>query len=86
MHLRIDNTNKAIALLDEKNLDLSKLKQIADDILKWKISIWNRKIVSYRVENNVRNGKIACNKQFFLFSQCFPQLYIFSGSERGIVW
>ena len=23
------------------------------------------------VENNVRKGEIACNKQFLLFSQCF---------------
>ena len=24
----------------------------------------------------VRKGEIACNKQFLLFSQCFPQLPI----------
>ena len=24
------------------------------------------------VENIVRKGEIACNKQFLLFSQCFP--------------
>ena len=30
----------------------------------------------YRVENMVRKGEIACYKQFLLFSQCFPQLYI----------
>ena len=29
----------------------------------------------YRVEYIVRKGEIACNKQFLLFSQCFPQLY-----------
>ena len=28
------------------------------------------------VENIVRKGEIACCKQFLLFSQCFPQLYI----------
>ena len=38
-----------------------------------------------RVENIVRKGDIACNKKFLLFSQCFPQLYIFSGSKHGIV-
>ena len=27
--------------------------------------------------NNVRKGEIARNKQFLLFSQCFPQLYIY---------
>ena len=40
----------------------------------------------YRVENIVRKGKIACNKQFLLFSQCFPQLYICSASRCDIVW
>ena len=38
------------------------------------------------VENIVRKGEIACYKQFLLFSQCFPQLYIFSVSKCGIVW
>ena len=40
----------------------------------------------YWVENIMRKGEIACNKQFLLFSQCFPQLYIFSASKCGIVW
>ena len=26
-------------------------------------------------------GEIACYKQFLLFSQCFPQSYIFSASK-----
>ena len=38
--------------------------------LEWKIRT--------RVENILRKGEIACYKQFFFFSQCFPQLYIFS--------
>ena len=29
----------------------------------------------------MRKGEIACYKQFLLFSQCFPQLYIFHASE-----
>ena len=29
-----------------------------------------------RVEKIVRKGEIACYKQFLLFSQCFPELYI----------
>ena len=37
------------------------------------------------VENIVRKGEIACNKQFLLFLQCFPQLYIFDASKYGIV-
>ena len=32
--------------------------------------------MSYRVENIVRKGEIACYKQFLLFSQSFLQLYI----------
>ena len=40
----------------------------------------------YRVENIVRNGEIACYKQFLRFSQCFPQLHIFSLPKCGIVW
>ena len=53
---------------DDKVLDWSKLKQIADDILKvylkWKIStIYGRNIV--------RKGEIACNMQFLLFSHVF---------------
>ena len=28
----------------------------------------------------MRKEEIACNKQFLLFSQCFPKLYIFSAS------
>ena len=34
-----------------------------------------------RVENIGRKREIACYKQFLLFSQCFPQLYIFSASK-----
>ena len=44
------------------------------------------KKVPYGVENIVREGEIACYKQFLLFSQCFPQLHIFSASKFGIVW
>ena len=32
----------------------------------------------YRVDNIVRKGEIACYKQFLLFSQYFPWVYIFS--------
>ena len=32
-----------------------------------------------------RKEEIACNKQFLLFSQCLPQLDIFSASKYGIV-
>ena len=65
-------------LPEDKILDWSKLKQIADDI-KWKK-------VPCRVEKIVRKGEIACYKQFLLFSQCFPQLYNLIASKCGIVW
>ena len=68
---------------DDKILDWSKLKQIADNILK---CIWNIKYVPYRVETIVTKCKIACYKRFLLLSQCFPQLYIFSASKCSIVW
>ena len=58
-------------LTDDKILDWSKLKQIADFGSK---SIYNEKQVPYSVENSVRKGEIASYKHFLLFSQCFPQL------------
>ena len=70
-------------LPDDKILDWSKLKQIADHILK---CIKSGKQVPYRVENIVIKGEIACYKQLLFFSQCFPQLYVFSASKCGIVW
>ena len=66
-------------LLNDKILDWPKLKQIAENILKWKK-------IAMGAENILRKGKIACYKQFLLFSQCFPQLYIFNASNCDIVW
>ena len=60
-------------LPDDKILDWSKLKQIADILsvlIKMKHKFHNRS------KNIVRKGEIACYKQFLLFSQCFPPLYI----------
>ena len=37
-------------------------------------------------KNIVRKGEIACYKQFILFSRSFPQLYIVSALNCGIVW
>ena len=70
-------------LPDDKILDWFISKQIADDILN---CISNGKLEPYRVENIVRKGERACYKQFLIFSQCFPQLYLFSVSKCGIVW
>ena len=62
-------------LPDDKILDRSKLKKLQK----------NGNYVLYRGKNIVRKGEIACYKQFLLFSQSFPQLYIFSASKCGIV-
>ena len=65
-------------LPDDKILNWSKLKQITDDIFK---RILNEKKVSFRVENIVRNGEIACYKQFILFSQFFSTaIYLLCGN------
>ena len=72
-------------LQDDKILDWSELKQIADDILKC-IKMKNKCHLLVAVEKNVRKGEIACYKQFLLFSQYFPQLNIFIASKSGIVW
>ena len=45
-----------------------------------------KKIDPCRVENIVRKGEIAFYKQFLLFSQRFPQVYIISASKCDIVW
>ena len=66
-------------LPDEKILDWSKFKEIADDILK---CIESETYVSYRVENIMRKGEIACYKQFLLFSQCFLQ-HKFLGRQKA---
>ena len=34
----------------------------------------------------MRKGEIVRYKQFLLFSQCFPLLFICSASKCGIVW
>ena len=49
------------SLPDNKFLDRSKLKQIAEDFLK---CILNENKYQYRVENIVRKAEIACYKQF----------------------
>ena len=70
-------------LPDDKILDLSKLKQFADDNF---IFDENSRKFSKRVENTVGKGEIACYEQFLLFPQCF-QKACFPGASRGvIVW
>ena len=64
-------------------LDSSKLKEFADDNLKFD---GNGKKLSKSVENTLGKGEIARYEQFLLFPQCF-QKACFPGSSRGvIVW
>ena len=53
-----------------RNLDSSKLKDYADDNLKFDE---NGRKISRRVENTVGKGEIACYEQFLLFPQCFQK-------------
>ena len=50
--------------------DWSKLKVFADDNFEFDESGVN---FSKRLENTVRKGEIACDKQFLLFPQCFQK-------------
>ena len=54
----------------DKISDSSKLKEFADDNLKF---YENGRHISKRVENNVGKGEIARYEQFLLFLQCFQK-------------
>ena len=60
----------ALTLSQTTILDSSKLKEVADDNLKFDE---NGRKFSKRVENTVGKGEIACDKQFLLFPQCFQK-------------
>ena len=66
-------------LPDDKILDSSKLKHIADN--NFKVDENSRKF-SKRVENTVGKGEIARYKQFLLFPQCFLKAYFPGGVKR----
>ena len=57
-------------LPDDKILDSSKLKEFADDNIKFDKR--GRKL-SKHVENTVGKGEIARYEQFLLFPQCFQK-------------
>ena len=64
-----------------KILDLSKLKEFADDILKFDE---NGRKFSKQVENTVRKGEIACYQQFVIFPQCFQKTSIADTKNQGL--
>ena len=54
----------------QENLDSSKLKEFADDNLKFNEN--GKKFLKW-IENNVGKGEIARYEQFLLFPQCFQK-------------
>ena len=59
-----------LAFSKRQILDSSKLKEFADDNLKFNE---NGRKFSTQEENTVGKGEISRYKQFFLFSQCFQK-------------
>ena len=71
------------SLPDDKILDSSKLKKVADDSFRFHEN--ERKLTKW-IENTVGKGEIARYEQFLLFPQCF-QKACFPGALKGvIVW
>ena len=66
---------------DRETLDLSKLRDFADDNFKFDAN--GRKLFK-PVENTVGKGEIARYEQFLLFPQCF-QKACFPGASKGVV-
>ena len=64
-------------------LDSSKLKEFADDNLKFDE---NGRKISKGVENTVGKGEIAHYEQFLLFPQCFQKACFLGASKGVIVW
>ena len=64
-------------------LDSSKLKDFADDNLKFEE---NGRTLFKPVENTVGKGEIARNEQFLLFPLCFQKACFPGASKDVIVW
>ena len=71
------------SLPNDKILDWSKLKALADD----KINVTEKlKFVLRRVENMVGKGENAGYQHFLLFPQCFQKASFQGSLKVGIVW
>ena len=71
------------SLPNDKILDWSKLKALADD----KINVTEKlKFVLRRVENIVGKGENAGYQHFLLFPQCFQKASFQGSLKVGIVW
>ena len=68
-------------LSNDKILDSSELKEVADDNFKFDD---NGRKLSKRVENTVGKGEIARDEQFLLFPNCF-QKACFPEASKGVI-
>ena len=71
------------SLPNEKFLDWSKLKALADNKIKLAEKL---KFVLGRVENIVGKGENAGDQHFLLFPQCFQKASISGSLKVGTVW
>ena len=71
------------SLPNDKTVDLSKMKAIADH----KMKLATIKILVFdRFENIVGKGENAGYKHFLLFPQCFQKPFIQGTNKPGIAW
>ena len=70
------------SLPNDKFLDSSKLKEFADNNLKFDE---NGRRFTKRVENTVGKGEVARYDQFLLFSQCFQKTFTADTEKPGLV-
>ena len=71
------------SLPNDKILDWSKLKALADDNINLAEKL---KFVLERVENIVGKGENAGYQHFLLFPQCFQKASLSGSLKVGIVW
>ena len=79
----IYNISQIDPLRNDKILDVTKLKALADDklnVTKMTISLCGR------VENALVKGENASYQHFLLFPKCFSKLSSLRLSKVGIVW
>ena len=70
-------------LLNDKFLDMSKLKAFADN----KLNVAEMTVFLFdKEENSVGNGENAGYQHFLLFPLCFPKISSLGSSRVGILW
>ena len=83
LQLQMDTSTKFNSLPNEKFLDWSKLKALADNKIKLAEKL---KFVLGRVENIVGKGENAGYQHFLLVPQCFQKASISGSLKVGTVW